>query len=172
VAATAGAGRSRREWTSRPFPPLWLSIVGRTFTPAQSTLDASAGYELRTHPDRLSERWGYARGQLRLVLGIKEMRFASSPLAPVTSDVTALRAGMDWTLFGPSTRGFNVWRAHLVGLWDPARAEAGAEFETTAGISVSPHVLGGGFLGCAIGYLPSSGAYGWLEVGAAWEVGR
>ncbi len=101
------------------------------------------------------------------------VRFADSPAVPTAETVSALRAGLDWVLLdsGKGIKGFNVWRAHLVTLWDTSRDGPGLEFETTAGIS-GKRALSGGFIGASVGYLPSTGGYGFLELGAAWEVGR
>jgi hypothetical protein len=152
--------------------PLWLSLSGRTFgvKPAEAEVDASVGYEFRFRwldaPQRQRERL-----QLRLLAGIKAVRFADSPDTPTTARATAIRAGLDWALDGEeSIRGFNAWRAHVVGLWDVARRQPGFELETTAGV-VFPGALDGGFLGIDLGALPATGGFFVLEVGATWEVG-
>jgi hypothetical protein len=172
-----GVGNVAARLDLEALSPLWLSVAGRSFvgTPAEAELDASIGYELRgveTHPvaggDATYDRWS-----LRPLVGFKAVRFADSPAVPTAETITAIRAGLDCVLLdsGTGIRGFNVWRAHLVGLWDPSRAGPGIEFETTAGIS-GKRVLAGGFVGASVGYLPSTGGYGFLELGAAWEVGR
>jgi hypothetical protein len=157
--------------------PLWLSISGRTFGlyPAEAMLDASVGYQFQlfaTSGDAAHPQ--YDRFQLRPLIGLKAIRFADSVDAPTTSRTTAVRAGFDWTLNGDgrAKKWSNVWRAHLVGLWDPAREQAGVEFETTAGFSLNPRRMDGGFIGVDAGYLPSTGGYGLLELGASWEIGR
>ncbi len=150
-------------------------MAGRTYlgTPAEAEAEASVGYELRfEHAYEHDGVTQFERVQLRPLAGVKMIRFADSPNAPTTAEVLALRSGLDATLVGTrGARGFNVWRAHLIGLLDPARRQAGVEFSTTAGISVDRRVLGGPFLGASLGYLPSTGVYGSLDVGAAWEVG-
>jgi hypothetical protein len=155
--------------------PVWLSLAGRAYvgTPAEADAEASVGYELRF--EHAYEQRGVAefeRLQLRPLAGVKMIRFADSPLTPTSAEALAVRSGLDATLVSTrDVRGFNVMRAHLVVLWDVARGQAGVEFSSTAGISVDRRVLGGPFIGASIGYLPSTGAFGSLDLGAAWEVG-
>jgi hypothetical protein len=172
-----GVGNVAARLDVEALSPLWASLAGRSFvgTPAESELDASLGYELRgvdtnRRPDGNPT---YDRWALRPLVGAKVVRFADSPSVPTAETITALRAGLDWMLLdsGGGIRGFNVWRAHLVTLWDTSRAGPGIEFETAAGIS-GKRALAGGFIGVSLGYLPSTGGYGFLELGAEWEVGR
>jgi hypothetical protein len=154
------------------FSPLWLSVVGRTFgvKPAEAELDVSAGYELRWYWVD-GRRTSHARVLVRPLVGIRAVRFADSVDTPTTARTTALRAGVDWMLHGnDDIRGFNAWRAHVVGLWDPARSRPGVEVETTAGITL-PRALDGAFVGLDLGALPGAGALFVLEIGATWEVG-
>jgi hypothetical protein len=127
--------------------PLWLSFAGRAYfgaPPAQAEVEASVGYELRAFrevPDRGTTE--YERAQLRPLLGIKAIRFADSAKQPTSAEVLALRFGADAQLLDTKgVRGFNVMRAHLVGLYDLERGHGGVEFASTAGISVDRHALG------------------------------
>jgi hypothetical protein len=162
--------------------PLWVSTEARIWVgaPLEYKLDASVGYELRFYKQWSTGKDGEKlpeaqiardRWQLRPLVGVSFLSYATSPVVPTTDQAVALRAGLDWTALELGNKP-RAWRAHLVALWDVTHNVAGVDGETTWNLPFVPRGIAGMFIGAGGGYLPSSGGMFHIDLGGEWELGH